>query len=159
MCLYEKSPSLYCSISLHFLKETAVCSKHALTSVLWEENKYDSSRMRQISHFLSGGGQAAATPGNLPVPGSTCSLPSGPTWKEGKGGPPFTNERAARHWACLGVGSTFLKEKKQTLDMPLLLDSGKNLIDWCFENFLKLYLCSMRGNILNLCPNQQWART
>lgn len=34
-------------------------------------------------------------------------------------------------------GPQSLKEKKQTLDVPLLLDSGKNLIGLCSENFHK----------------------
>jgi len=37
-------------------------------------------------------------------------------------------------------GPQFLKEKKQTLDMPLLLDSGKNFPGLCPENVLKLRL-------------------
>lgn len=34
-------------------------------------------------------------------------------------------------------GPQFLKEKKQTLDVPLLLDSGKNFTGLCPENVLK----------------------
>lgn len=37
-------------------------------------------------------------------------------------------------------GPQFLKEKKQTLDVPLLLDSGKKLTGLCSENVLKLQL-------------------
>lgn len=48
-------------------------------------------------------------------------------------------------------GPQFLKEKKQTLDVPLLLDSGKKLTGLCSENVLKLQYYSMGGNTLKLC--------
>lgn len=42
-------------------------------------------------------------------------------------------------------GPQFLKEKKQTLDVPLLLDSGKHLTGLFFENILKLHSLLFNG--------------
>lgn len=61
-------------------------------------------------------------------------------WKVTERRPTFYQLASSKAQPAWEPGPQFLKEKKQTLDMPLRLDSGKNLVGLCSGNSHKLII-------------------
>lgn len=126
-----------------------MCSKHALTSVLWGKNKSKTLRKSGKSSTCSVLKEKQQPPQETclyPGPHAAC-LPDQLGRKEKEAHLLPMSEHQGTETAWVGVG-VHIPKRKQTLDMPLLLDSGKNLIGWCSDNLLKLCLYSVRGNTL-----------